>query len=131
MTQITIDIRAKNDNAKAHASFQDTSFFLTFGGMEIAQLVAPPFNVKKNDSMDFHYVVESRPIPLDPDKMDLVSVSLTRNDVDFDLKGKFQAQWRVGLLGSVKFWCHLNCRLQFHPLNASNTNTHRCTSRAK
>ncbi|PKI76507.1 hypothetical protein CRG98_003058 [Punica granatum] len=131
VTQITIDILAENANAKAHATFQDTSFFLIFGGMEIAQLVAPPFDVKKNGSQDIHYVVESSPIPLDPEKMELVNLFIRRNDVVFELKGKFRAQWRVGLLGSVKFWSHLNCWLHFHPWNGTYTNPKRCSSKAK
>lgn len=131
MTQVTIDIRAQNDNARAHASYQDVSFFLIFGGMEIAKLVAYPFDVRKKDKEDLRFVVESRPIPLDPKNMELVSLSLRQDDVTFDLRGKFRAQWRVGLLGSVKFWCHLSCRLHFHPSNMTYTNTDHCTSRAK
>ncbi|KAK4741267.1 hypothetical protein SAY87_024855 [Trapa incisa] len=131
VTQVTIDIRAENDNAKAHASYQDVSFFLIFGGMEIAKLVAYPFDVVKSGKEDFHFVVESRPIPLDPKNMELASLSLRQDDIAFDLKGKFRAQWRVGLLGSVKFWCHLDCKFHFHPSNLSYTSRDSCTSRAK
>ncbi|KAK4744883.1 hypothetical protein SAY87_011195 [Trapa incisa] len=128
VTQITMDIRARNDNRKAHASFQDTSMLLVFGGMEVARLVAPPFEVERNGTTDLHYVVESRAIPLEQEQMELASLSLRRDEVLFVLRGRFRAQWRVGLLGSVKFWCYLNCRLRFR-LNGTFTNTNRCSSR--
>lgn len=131
VSQVSIDIKAENDNAKAHASFQNMNFVLSFGGLDIAQLLAPPFDVSKHNNKTFHYVVQSFPIPLDPARSDIVSDSLRRNEVSFDLRGTARAQWRVGLLGSVKFWCHLDCRLNFHLLNRTYTNTKRCSSRGK
>ncbi|KAM0967428.1 hypothetical protein FF1_023082 [Malus domestica] len=58
-TEITIVIRAENDNTNAHASFSDTSFMLSFQGLSIAGLVAYPFEVNKNSLVDFHYLVQS------------------------------------------------------------------------
>ncbi|KAK4752272.1 hypothetical protein SAY87_021070 [Trapa incisa] len=130
VAQMTMDIRATNDNGKARASFQDTSMLLVFGGTEVAQLVAPPFEVERNGTSDLHYVVESRQIPLNREQMELMRLSLRWDEVGFDLRGKFRAQWRVGLLSSFKFWCYLKCRLRFH-LNGTFTNTDRCSSRAQ
>ncbi|KAI6706873.1 hypothetical protein NL676_009835 [Syzygium grande] len=131
VSQVSIDIKAENDNAKAHASFHDMDLVLSFVGLDIAQLRADPFDVRKNDSKIFHYVVQSFPISLAPEQTQMASSSLTRNQVTFNLKGTARARWRVGPLGSVKFWCHLDCHLQFHPLNQTYTNANRCTSRGR
>lgn len=128
-TQISIDVRAENDNAKAHASFSDVSFILSLHGLEMAKLVNNPFDVEKNSSIVFHYVVESSPIPLDSELVDYVQLSMKRNQIIFNLKGNARARWRVGLLGSVKFRCHLDCNLQFH-LNGSYTSS-RCNSKSR
>ncbi|KAK6939916.1 Late embryogenesis abundant protein, LEA_2 subgroup [Dillenia turbinata] len=129
-TQITIVVRAENDNAKAHASFSDMDFTLRFDGIVVAQLVNDAFDVKKNTSVDFNYVVESSPIPLDEQAMALMDMSLKQNRITFGLKGNARARWKVGLLGSVKFWCHLNCQLSFFPSNGSSTYSY-CSSRSK
>ncbi|KAL6180880.1 hypothetical protein ACLB2K_047539 [Fragaria x ananassa] len=129
-TAITIVVRAENDNTKAHASFSDLSFTLSFQGLKIARLVANPFDVRKNYSVDFNYMVESSSIPLSSEQVDQVDSSLKRDRISFDLKGNVRARWRVGLLGSVRFWGHLNCRLNFHPLNGSYIYSP-CSSRAK
>lgn len=129
-TAITIVVRAENDNTKAHASFSDTSFTLSFQGLKVARLVAYPFDVKKNSSVDFNYVVESSSIPLNAEQMDQVDSSLKRDRIGFDLKGSVRARWRVGLLGSVRFWVHLNCRLNFHISNSTYIHAP-CSSRAK
>ncbi|XP_030540254.1 uncharacterized protein LOC115748028 [Rhodamnia argentea] len=131
VSQVTIDIKAENDNARAHASFQNLDLVLSFGGQDVAELRADPFDVRKNTSTIFHYVVQSSPIPLDPGQTDAVSESLRRNEVTFNLKGSARARWRVGFLGSLKYWCHLDCHLQFHPLNQTLTNAKRCSSRGK
>ncbi|KAK9272749.1 hypothetical protein L1049_003126 [Liquidambar formosana] len=129
-TQITIVIRAENDNVKAHASFSETSFTLSLHGMVIAKLAGNPFEVRKNSSVDFNYVVPSSPIPLDPIQMNFVDLSLKQDKIVFDLKGNVRTQWRVGLLGSVKFWGHLDCHLQFRPSNGTYTHS-RCTTKAR
>lgn len=98
--------------------------------MMIARLVAEPFDVKKNDSVEFNYVVPSSSIPLSPEQMDEVDAALKQDKITFDLKGNSRARWRVSRLGSVKFWCHLNCQLKFHPLNGTYMNAP-CSSRAK
>ncbi|KAJ4729134.1 Late embryogenesis abundant protein [Melia azedarach] len=129
-TQITIIVRMKNGNERAHASFSETSFSLSFDGVEIARLVADPFDVSKNSSTDFNYVAESMAIPLDPEKQEVVDLALKRDEVRFEFKGGSRARWRVGPLGSVKFWCHLSCQLRFHPLNGTYIPS-RCSSKAK
>ncbi|CAK9164326.1 unnamed protein product [Ilex paraguariensis] len=127
--QISIVIKAENRNTKAHSSFYDTSFILGFSGLEIAKLVAAPFDVRKNSSIEFHYLVESSPIPLNPQEAEVLYFSLRQNRVSFDLRGTTRTRWRLGLLGSVKFWLHLNCQLQF-PINGSSIHPH-CSTRSK
>ncbi|XP_010275201.1 PREDICTED: uncharacterized protein LOC104610337 [Nelumbo nucifera] len=129
-TQISITIRAENDNAKAHATFSDINFFLYFNGIKIAQLTAIPFDVPKNSSKDLAYVVPSMSIPLDTEGMEVVDASLKENKISFDLRGNARARWRVGFLGSVKFWSHLSCLLRFFPLNGTSVDPH-CSSRSK
>ncbi|KAK7835075.1 hypothetical protein CFP56_023836 [Quercus suber] len=129
-TQMTIIIRAENDNTKAHASFSDTAFILSFQGLVIAKLVADPFDVKKNSSIYFNYEVTSDEIPLDSTRMHQVDLSLKRKVIIFDFKGNSRTQWRVWLLGSVKFWCHLNCQLRFHTSNGTYISS-RCSSKSK
>lgn len=129
-TAMNIIIKAENDNTKAHASFSDTSFILSFQGLVLAKLVADPFDVSKNSSIDFNYVVQSSEIPLDSARMHQVDLALKQKVIQFDFKGNSRTQWRVSLLGSVKFWCHLNCQLRFHPLNGTYVSSH-CSSKSK
>ncbi|CAI9771651.1 unnamed protein product [Fraxinus pennsylvanica] len=114
--QVTIVIKAENDNAKAHANFYNTNFALSFHGVKMAYLVAEPFDLSKNSSKEFNYVVQSSPIPLEPEYAEIVNWSLRRNVITFELKGNTRTRWRVGLLGSIKFWLHLNCQLRL-PVN--------------
>ncbi|CAK7357261.1 unnamed protein product [Dovyalis caffra] len=130
VTQINIKVRSKNDNRKAHASFSDFNLELLFQGIRIAILSAGPYEVKKNDSVDFNYEYTSDPMPLNPKQMDNVDAYLREDEAKFELKGGVRARWKVGVLGSVKFLCHLNCQLRFHPSNGSYI-PRRCTSRAK
>ncbi|KAK4261585.1 hypothetical protein QN277_004558 [Acacia crassicarpa] len=129
-TQVTIVVRAQNGNAKAHATFAGIRFNLTFDGQDIAMLVANPFDVPKNSSRDLNYVVQSSSIPLTPDQVEEINQAWKQNEIAFDLKGDARTQWRVGPMGSVKFFCHLNCRLRFHPLNGTYIPS-RCTSKSK
>ncbi|KAF5749118.1 hypothetical protein HS088_TW04G01080 [Tripterygium wilfordii] len=129
-TQVTVVIRAENDNRKAHATFSDVGFTLVFDGIDIARLAAEAFDVRKNSSIDLPYVATSLPIPLDPEQMEYASISLKEDRVTFELRGSARAQWRVGVLGSVRFWCHLNCNLRFHPSNGTYIRS-RCSSKAK
>lgn len=99
--------------------------------MSIAQLVAGTFDVRKNSSVDFHYVVQSSPIPLDEEQMKVVDMALKEDQIRFNLKGNFRARWRVGLLGSVKFWRGLNCDLRFRPSSHEYINASPCSSKAK
>ncbi|KAL8138825.1 hypothetical protein V2J09_004826 [Rumex salicifolius] len=112
-TKLTVVIKAENDNIKAHARFSDFRYTLKFDGIEVALLQAMPFEVTKNSTAILNYVVEATPVPLNAEQMRFAEVSVKRNQVRFDLDGRAQAQWRVGLLGSVGFWCHINCPLQF------------------
>ncbi|XP_022737090.1 uncharacterized protein LOC111289979 [Durio zibethinus] len=128
--QVTIVIRAQNGNGKAHASFSRSGYTLSFNGEDVARLVAPPFEVSKNSSVNFNYVVQSSPIPLDPEQSEDVDMALKRDLITFDLKGSARVRWRVGRLGSTSFLCRLACQLRFHPLNGTYIPS-RCTSKAK
>ncbi|KAJ7953301.1 Late embryogenesis abundant protein [Quillaja saponaria] len=129
-TQISVTVRAENDNQKADATFSDIRLTLSFQGIKIAYLVAGQIEVSKKKSMDLNYVVQSSSIPLNPDQMDEVDFSRKRNVISFELKGSARAMWRVGPLGSVKFWNHLNCMLKFHPSNGTYIHS-RCSSKSK
>ncbi|GMI63861.1 hypothetical protein like AT5G45320 [Hibiscus trionum] len=128
--QATIQIRAQNGNEKAHASFSDSNYTLSLNGEDIARLVASPFEVSKNSWIDFNYLVESSAIPLDPEQAENVDMALKHDYITLDLKGSSRVRWRVGRLGSVRFLCHLDCHLHFHPSNGTYIPS-RCTSNAK
>ncbi|KAL3844384.1 hypothetical protein ACJIZ3_001787 [Penstemon smallii] len=127
--QVSVVIRAENGNAKARANFYEMSFGLTFiSGQRIAILVAEPFVVNANSSVDFNYVYQSPPIPLDPEEAEAVSLSLRQNVINFELKGTTRTRWRVGLIGSIKFWLHLDCQLML-PVDGTRIFP-RCSSRS-
>ncbi|CAK9143706.1 unnamed protein product [Ilex paraguariensis] len=127
--KISIVIKVVNDNAKAHTSFYDMSYVLGFYGVEIAKLGADPFDVRKNSSIEFNYLVKSSSIPLSLGETETVNLSLRQNRMSFDLKGATKTRWRVGLVGSVKFWLNLNCELHL-PVNGSSIYPH-CTTKSK
>ncbi|KAI3821880.1 hypothetical protein L1987_09455 [Smallanthus sonchifolius] len=114
--KLTILIRAENHNQKAHASFYDTKLLLGYHGVNIAQLVANPFDVRKNESAELNYVVESSPVPLRPEERYLTEQALGKSKVMFFIKGSSRTMWKVGPLGSVKFSLHMNCDLMY-PVN--------------
>ncbi|KAJ9174993.1 hypothetical protein P3X46_013580 [Hevea brasiliensis] len=130
VTQVNIVVRTENDNTRAHASLSDMKLTLIFDGIEIAKLMAEAYEVRKNSSVDFNFLATSAPIPLNPQQMKDVDVFLNEDEVRFDLKGNVRARWRVGLLGSIKFQCHLNCQLSFHRSSGDYIPV-RCTSKAK
>ena len=78
---------AQNGNAKAHSTFSDFRFNLTYLNQDIAMLVADRFEVPKNSTKDLNYVVQSSSIPWTPDQMEQVNEAWKRNDsidvVDF------------------------------------------------
>lgn len=128
--QVTIVIRAQNGNEMAHASFKNSSYILSLYGKDVAQLVAPAFDVSKNSSVDFHYVAESRPIPLGPEEAENVDAAFKKDLITFGLKGGSKVRWRVGRFGSFTFLCHLDCQLNFHTSNRTYI-PKSCTSKAK
>ncbi|KAH7835004.1 hypothetical protein Vadar_021943 [Vaccinium darrowii] len=129
-TQVTIIIKWENDNERAHASFYDAKFILSLHGTMIAKLVAAPFDVRKNSSLELAYTVKASPIPLTPDQMVIVDMSLKEDFVTFELRGTARTRWRVGLVGSVKFWLHVDCKLHFVPSTSNSTGLY-CSSRSK
>ncbi|XP_076908437.1 uncharacterized protein LOC143565327 [Bidens hawaiensis] len=127
--KLTIVIRAENHNQRAHASFYDTSLVLRYNGVKIARLVANPFDVPKNESVDLNYVVESSPVPLPPEERYLTEQSLKRSKVMlFVFKGSSRTTWKVGPLGSVKFTLHMYCDLVV-PVNGSVLHSH-CSTKS-
>lgn len=127
--RVIIIIKAENDNEKAHASFYDTDFVLGFQGIKLDILRAPPFDVKKNSSLEYIFIAESKPVALDPEEQDSIDFALSQNVVNFYLKGTCRTRWRVGPLGSVKFWLHLDCRLQL-PRNGDVVDP-KCSTKSK
>ncbi|PIM98425.1 hypothetical protein CDL12_29094 [Handroanthus impetiginosus] len=114
--QITVVIQAENDNEKARASFHKTSFGLGFRGHRLADLVAQPFGMDTNSSVELNYEYQSNPIALDPEDGEAVNMSLREGLMNFEVKGKTRTRWRVWLIGSAEFWLHLDCRLSL-PIN--------------
>lgn len=110
--RVIIFMEAKNENEKAHSSFYDTDFALGFEGIKIAYLRSAPIDVKKNSSIVLRFDAESTPITLEPKEQDIIAAALSQNYISFYLKGTTRTRWRVGLLGSVKFWLHLDCPLR-------------------
>ncbi|KAK4374260.1 hypothetical protein RND71_004937 [Anisodus tanguticus] len=116
--KVSIMINAENDNAKGHASFYETIYTLYFHGVKVAYLRSDPFDVAKNSSIPLYYPVESTSIALTPEEGEIAELALNERQVVLDLKGSTRTRWRVGLVGSVKFWLHLNCQLKL-PLDGS------------
>ncbi|KAI3692145.1 hypothetical protein L6452_31954 [Arctium lappa] len=128
--RLTLIIKAENHNLKAHVTYYNTKLILGYHhGLSIAQLVADPFDVRKNTTTELSYVVESSPIPLDPAEQDVTQQALVKGKtLTFFLRGNSRTRWRVGPLGSVKFWLHMNCRILL-PINGSVVYPH-CTTRS-
>ena len=129
-TELTIWFKAENDNLKAHASFSAFIYELKFHGIKIATLKNWDFKVDKNNSKIFVYDVKSESIPLNPDLMEIVDLSMTRDKIMFDLKGHTRARWKVGPIKSVNFWLIMSCDLQFH-MDGSSIDFHSCSSKHK
>ncbi|XP_016509926.2 uncharacterized protein LOC107827341 [Nicotiana tabacum] len=130
IVKVSIVINAENDNAKAHASFYETIFTLTFHGVKVAYLRADPFDVPQNSSTPLYYPVESTSISLTPEEGEVAEMSLDQKQVVFDLKGNTRTRWRVGFIGSVKFWLHLNCQLKL-PLDGSTIYPKKCSTKSR
>ncbi|KAI3989473.1 hypothetical protein MKX01_022748 [Papaver californicum] len=127
--QISLNIKAENENMKEDASFSGISFILNFHGLPIAELRDAPFEVPKNDSVNLAYSVPMS-IPLEQDAWEYMVASVKQNKVSFNLKGDARTRWRVGILGPVKFWTHLSCQLNFFASNGSSIKTD-CSSKSK
>ncbi|CAN4105193.1 unnamed protein product [Withania somnifera] len=128
--KVSIVIHAENDNVKAHATFYESNYTLTFHGMKVAYLRADPFDVPKNSSIPLYYPVESTSIALTPEEGELAEDSLNQKQVVLDLIGSSRTRWRVGLIGSVKFRLHLNCKLKL-PLDGSTIYPKYCSTQSR
>ncbi|GAA0173106.1 hypothetical protein LIER_26791 [Lithospermum erythrorhizon] len=129
IVRVIIILKAENDNEKATASFYETEFDLFFEGQKIAILRADPFDVGSNRTLDLHYEVESKPIPLEPQESDVLEIGVKQNELELGLTGHVRTRWRVGPLGSVKFWLRLHCKLVL-PVDESPIYP-KCTTRSK
>ncbi|KAJ0970958.1 hypothetical protein J5N97_018917 [Dioscorea zingiberensis] len=118
-TEMAITIVAENDNTRANATISDLDFFIKFHGIELAELIADPFEIEKNHSVELKYVVPSAMVPLDESAMASMDAALRQDRVPFDLLGSAKMRWRVGIFLSVKFWAHLSCRIEFSYANMS------------
>ncbi|KAF5177920.1 Late embryogenesis abundant protein [Thalictrum thalictroides] len=127
--QITLVVKAENDNSQAHATFSNLRFFLYFQRLQIAELTAEAFDVPKNKSKELQYIVPSLSIPLERQAMEEVDASLKLGRIAFDLKGAVRTQWRIGVIGSVKFWSNMSCQLKFLTVNGTSINS-RCSSKS-
>ncbi|KOM48749.1 hypothetical protein LR48_Vigan07g245300 [Vigna angularis] len=78
---------AQNGNSRAHSTFSDINFNLSYQGQPIARMIAEPFDVPKSSSKTLNYVVRFASIPLTPDQMEEVDESWKRDVIGFDLKG--------------------------------------------
>ncbi|EPS62680.1 hypothetical protein M569_12109, partial [Genlisea aurea] len=125
--QVTVVVRAENDNAKASATFYGTNFELSFYGRTVAHLVADQFGVRPNASVELPYVVQSSPVPLSPQEAEAVSSGLSRGSVVFEMVGSARTRWSVGVVGSVRFWLNFRCVLRL-PVNGTVVYP-RCSSR--
>ena len=122
--------KTENDNHEVQANFSDFIYELKFHGIKIATLKNWDFKVDKNNSKIFVYDVKSESIPLNPDLMEIVDLSMTRDKIMFDLKGHTRARWKVGPIKSVNFWLIMSCDLQFH-MDGSSIDFHSCSSKHK
>ncbi|MFS7962400.1 putative Late embryogenesis abundant protein, LEA_2 subgroup [Helianthus anomalus] len=128
--KLMVVIRAENHNRKAHASFYDTRLLLGYHGVRIARLVADPFDVPRNGTVDLNYVVESSPIPLPREEQYLTDQSMKKSRLMlFVLKGSSKTMWKVGPLGEVKFTLHMDCELVL-PVNGSVLLHSRCSTKS-
>ncbi|XP_042038693.1 NDR1/HIN1-like protein 12 [Salvia splendens] len=127
MLHATIVIKAENDNTRAHARFYDMSYTLSFRSQKIAILMADPFDVSPNRSLELNFVVPSQSIPLNPEEAEAINWSLGRKVVDLDLRGRSRTRWKVWLIGSIKYVMRLDCQLRL-PVDQTTIYPH-CVSR--
>lgn len=125
--QVSIVITAKNENIKNHVRFNQLELTLALHELQIAKLVNKPFDVKKNDSLEFFYLVKSEQIHLRSVYRDYVQSLLMKNIVSSELKGTTTTKWKVCVIDSVKITLHMNCNLHFIYLNESLNNESHCS----
>ncbi|XP_017244314.1 uncharacterized protein LOC108216141 [Daucus carota subsp. sativus] len=128
--QVRVVVKAKNGNIKNHVRFYGLELVLALHGLQMAKLVNEPFDVKKNDSVEFLYVVKSNKIPLRSVYRDYVQSSLMKNLVSLELKGTTKTRWKVWVVDSVKITLHMDCDLHFVVPNGSLSTGSRCSSKS-
>ncbi|KAI3863588.1 hypothetical protein MKX03_031639 [Papaver bracteatum] len=109
--QISLIIKAENENMKADASFSNVN------RLKIKRELRVQFVTLKNDSVNLAYAVPSMSIPFEQDAWEDMVASVKQDKVSFSLKGDARTRWRVGIIGPVKFWTHLSCQLNFFASN--------------
>ncbi|RCV37310.1 hypothetical protein SETIT_8G052500v2 [Setaria italica] len=130
--QMSITVRAENNNSKADAAFSSIDLALGFHGADIVLLRAEPFVVARNSSLPLQYNVLAVGPTLDLDGMRAMDESLKAGMVPFDLFGKARTRWKVGVFVKLRYWTRISCRLRFFfPGNGTvvPTDRDRCRSR--
>ncbi|CAD6260957.1 unnamed protein product [Miscanthus lutarioriparius] len=130
--QMSITIRAENNNSRADATFSRVDLALGFHGVDVALLRAEPFVVARESSLPLRYNVVSVGRTLDAEGMQAMDAALKASVVPFDLLGKARTRWKVGVFVRLRYWTRIWCRLRlFFPGNGTvvPTDRDRCRSR--
>ncbi|CAL4982221.1 unnamed protein product [Urochloa decumbens] len=131
--QMSITIRAENNNSKADATFSSVDLALGFHGADVVLLRSEPFTVPRESSLPLPYNVAVAPGPaLDTAGMQAMDESLKAGVVPFDLFGKARTRWKVGVFVKIRYWTRISCRLRFFfPGNGTVMPTDRDRCRSK
>ncbi|CAL4989298.1 unnamed protein product [Urochloa decumbens] len=131
--QMSITIRAENNNSKADATFSSVDLALGFHGADVVLLRSEPFTVPRESSLPLPYNVAVAPGPaLDAAGMQAMDESLKAGVVPFDLFGKARTRWKVGVFVKIRYWTRISCRLRFFfPGNGTVMRTDRDRCRSK
>ncbi|CAO2152967.1 unnamed protein product [Urochloa humidicola] len=131
--QMSITIRAENNNSKADATFSSVNLALGFHGADVVLLQAEPFVVARKSSLPLQYNVAVVPGPaLDPAGIQAMDDSLKAGVVPFDLFGKARTRWKVGVFVKLRYWTRISCHLRFFfPGNGTVMSTDRDRCRSK
>ncbi|CAL4982218.1 unnamed protein product [Urochloa decumbens] len=131
--QMSITIRAENNNSKADATFSSVDLALGFHGTDVVLLRSEPFTVPRESSLPLPYNVAVAPGPaLDTAGMQAMDESLKAGVVPFDLFGKARTRWKVGVFVKIRYWTRISCRLRFFfPGNGTVMPTDRDRCRSK
>ncbi|CAM0146230.1 unnamed protein product [Urochloa decumbens] len=112
--QMSITIRAENNNSKADATFSSVDLALGFHGADVVLLRSEPFTLPRESSLPLPYNVAVAPGPaLDQAGMQIMDESLKAGVVPFELFGKARTRWKVGVFVKIRYWTRISCHLRF------------------